>query len=175
VQLCAQLRAEAPASSHDQRQVAARIQDSKYGASWILVARPDGSPVGVIDVPLRFVTNVDFGATEDVLYVTAVDHVEPPGRADRGATAPPRGRSHTHRLRGNGVPGFMLHDAGPRPRRRSRGIPEPDRHSPGESQEASSTNSETRLRLERTKCDGFSPALRMYSLVERMERHSAHG
>jgi gluconolactonase len=37
----------------------------------ILVADPDGSLLDIIDVPARYVTNLTFGASEDVLFVTA--------------------------------------------------------------------------------------------------------
>ena len=37
----------------------------------MLVADPQGQPVDVIAVPAAYVTNLEFGASEDILFVTA--------------------------------------------------------------------------------------------------------
>jgi ABC-type amino acid transport substrate-binding protein/sugar lactone lactonase YvrE len=44
----------------------------QFGASRILVTRPDGTWLRTIHIPYKYVTNVAFGPGEKVLYVTAV-------------------------------------------------------------------------------------------------------
>jgi sugar lactone lactonase YvrE len=43
----------------------------QYGAGRVLVTNPDGTLLRTIDVPGKYVTNVNFGPTEDVVYITA--------------------------------------------------------------------------------------------------------
>ena len=43
----------------------------QYGGGRVLVTDHDGNLIRTIEVPARYVTNVNFGATEDIVYVTA--------------------------------------------------------------------------------------------------------
>jgi gluconolactonase len=50
----------------------------QFGASRILVTRPDGTWLRTISVPLKGVTNMAFGPGEKILYVTAVKDASEP-------------------------------------------------------------------------------------------------
>jgi len=51
----------------------------QYGAGRVLVTNPDGTLLRTIEVPGKYVTNVNFGPTEDIVYITAAtDAWNPP-------------------------------------------------------------------------------------------------
>ena len=50
---------------------AGNVYIAQFEGSRILVADPAGQPLGVIEVPAPYVTNLEFGGSEDVLFVTA--------------------------------------------------------------------------------------------------------
>lgn len=51
---------------------AGNVYIAQFEGGRILVADPEGQPVRVIEVPALYVDNMEFGADESVLYVTAV-------------------------------------------------------------------------------------------------------
>jgi sugar lactone lactonase YvrE len=53
---------------------------AQYGGGRVIAINPDGTLHKVFTLPLRFVTNVGFGATEETVYITAFESEEPPCR-----------------------------------------------------------------------------------------------